>query len=218
MRLGIFGGTFDPIHYGHLILAEQCREQCQLDEVWFVPAAQPPHKLGAMISNPKSRCEMINFAIAGHPAFRLSQIELNRSGPSFTVTTLEQLIAADPARELFLLIGADSLRDFPHWREPARILELATIVAVNRGDRPVPDRSTIRSVCGELADRRIVSATMPAIDLSATDIRLRVSRQHSIRFLVPRAVEVYIHEQRLYAGMVNPTTSTGEISSTGQRC
>lgn len=199
MRVGIFGGTFDPIHFGHLTLAEQCREQCQLDEVWFVPAAQPPHKQGAVISPVKSRCEMVEFAIAGNSAFRLSSIEIDRAGPSFTVTTLEQLNSEDPSRELFLLIGADSLIDFPHWRQPNRILELATIVAVNRGDRPLPDRSLIRAVCGDLADTKILGVNMPAIDLSSTDIRRRVSEGRNIRYLVPRAVEAYIHEHRLYA-------------------
>ena len=198
MRLGIFGGTFDPIHFGHLVLAEQCREQCQLDEVWFVPAAQPPHKLASAISSAKARCDMLQFAIAGNPAFRLSTVEINRTGPSFTVTTLEQLKSEDTSRELFLLIGADSLRDLPLWREPTRILELAMIVAVNRGDRPLPDRSVLQSVCGRLAESRIVTATMPAIDLSATDIRRRISERLTIRYLVPRAVEVYIHEQGLY--------------------
>lgn len=198
MRLGIFGGTFDPIHMGHLVLAEQCREQCQLDEVWFVPAAQPPHKLSAAITPAKPRCDMIEFAIAGNSAFRLSPIELDRDGPSFTVTTLEQLHVEDPTRELFLLIGADSLRDLAHWREPTRIMELATIVAVNRGDRPLPDRSELIAVCGDFAEKRIVSVTMPGIDLSATDIRTRISTGKSIRYLVPRAVEAFIREHSLY--------------------
>jgi nicotinate-nucleotide adenylyltransferase len=198
MRLGIYGGTFDPIHFGHLILAEQCREQCRLDQVWFVPAANPPHKLTHAISSATSRCDMIELAIAGHPDFRLCPIELSRSGPSFTVLTLEQLQLEDPSRELFLLLGADSLRDLAHWREPKRILELATIVAVNRGDRPLPDRSALRSVCGKLADESVASVTMPGIDLSATDIRERIAAGRSIRYFVPRAVEQYIHEHRLY--------------------
>src|SRR6478736_3579271 len=109
MRLGLYGGSFDPVHYGHLLLAECCREQCQLDQVWFVPAAVPPHKQDAVISPAKSRCEMIDFAIAGNPQFKLSRIELDRPGPSYTVTTLEQLAAEDSARELFLLVGADSI-------------------------------------------------------------------------------------------------------------
>lgn len=198
MRVGIFGGTFDPIHLGHLTLAEQCREQCQLDEVWFVPAALPPHKMLVSISPANVRCDMIEFAISGNPAFRLSRIELDRSGPSFTVDTLEQLRAEDSARELFLLVGADSVRDLPLWREPHRILNLATIVAVNRGTEVSPDRSALRTAFGDLADTRIVSVAMPAIDISATDIRHRISQQKSIRYLVPRAVEVYIAQHRLY--------------------
>lgn len=198
MRVGIYGGTFDPIHVAHLVLAEQCREQCQLDEVWFVPAAEPPHKLSNAISPAKDRCEMIQFAIAGHPAFRLNTIELERSGPSFTVTTLEQLTEKNPSVELFLLIGADSLRDLAHWRSPRRILELSTVVAVNRGDRPLPDRSDLRTVVGAAADDRISVVTMPGMEVSSTDIRARVRDDRSIRYLVPRAVEMYIHQHRLY--------------------
>ena len=198
MRLGIFGGTFDPIHVGHLVLAEQCREQCLLDEVWFVPAAQPPHKMSASISSAKARCEMIEFAIAGHSSFRLATIELDRAGPSYTVLTLEQLKSEDATRELFLLIGADSLRDLPHWREPTRILELATVVAVNRGDSSMPDRTELRSAVGSSADEGIVTVNMPAIDVSATDVRARIAAGRSIRYLVPRAVEMYIRDQGLF--------------------
>lgn len=204
MRIGIFGGTFDPIHFGHLTLAEQCREQCRLDEVWFVPAAQPPHKQHHAISAAKSRCEMIEFAIAGNRSFRLSSVEIERPGPSFTVTTLEQLNSEDPSRDLFLLIGADSLLDFPGWRQPKKILELASIAAVNRGERPMPDLSPVRDICGDLADRRIVNVRMPAIDLSSTDIRRRVADGRSIRYLVPRAVEAYLHQHRLYSGQSPP--------------
>ena len=198
MLVGIFGGTFDPIHVGHLVLAEQCREQAQLDEIWFVPAAEPPHKLTKRISPAKSRCAMIEFAIAGNPSFRLNTIELDRSGPSFTVTTLEQLHAEDPSNELFLLIGADSLRDLPQWKHPARILELATILAVNRGERPLPDRTELRNLVGSSADARIEIVNMPGIDFSSTDIRGRIHDQQSIRYLVPRAVEMYIRQHNLY--------------------
>ncbi|MEI8018341.1 MAG: nicotinate-nucleotide adenylyltransferase [Schlesneria sp.] len=198
MRVGIFGGTFDPIHCGHLVLAEQCREQCQLDEVWFVPAALPPHKLNASITSARTRCEMIELAIAGNPAFRLSTIELDRSGPSFTVTTLEQLHLHHASHAFFLLIGADSLKDLPLWREPSRILQLATVVAVNRGDRPLPDRVELRAVIGPEVDQRIVTVTMPGIDISATDIRGRVQARRSIRYLVPRGVEMYIQERGLF--------------------
>ncbi len=199
MRLGIYGGTFDPVHYGHLVLAEQCREQCQLDEVWFVPAAQPPHKLGAAISPAKARCEMVEFAIAGHPHFKLSRMELERTGPSFTVTTLEQLRAEDASRELFLLIGGDSLNELPQWREPKRILELATVVAANRGDRPLPDRSLLEQQLGPIAAARLRFVEIPGLDLASTDIRQRSAEGRSIRYLVPRAVEAYLAQNHLYS-------------------
>jgi nicotinate-nucleotide adenylyltransferase len=202
MRVGIFGGTFDPIHAGHLVLAEQCREQCQLDEVWFVPAAVPPHKLDAVISSAKARCEMIEFAIAGNPQFKLSRIELGREGTSYTVTTLEQLHAEEPARELFLLVGADSIRDLPTWRQPRRILELATVVAVNRGRdvlSPVETEKHLTDQLGHAAAARVQFIQMPGICISATEIRQRVASGRSIRYLAPRAVEMYIREQKLYS-------------------
>ena len=200
MRIGIFGGTFDPIHLGHLVLAEQCREQCELDEVWFVPAAIPPHKQDAAISPAASRCAMIEFAISGTPNFKLDRLELERTGPSYTVTTLEKLHADDPNRELFLLLGADSIRDLPSWRAPNRILELATVVAVNRG-RDSLDESQIQhflaNALGTITPR-IKIVQIPGIDIAATDIRHRVAAGQSIRFLVPRAVEAYIHEHSIY--------------------
>lgn len=198
MRIGIYGGTFDPIHYAHLILAEQCRDQCQLDEVWFIPAAQPPHKMTVSISDAKHRCDMVEFAIAGNSAFRLNKIELQRTGPSYTYETLEQLQSEDTSRELFLLIGADSVRDLPQWRRPERILELATIVAVNRGDEPIPDGAALKAIGGELNPPRIRNVRMPGFDLSSTEIRRRIREGKSVRYLVPRAVEAYITENQLY--------------------
>lgn len=195
-RIGIYGGTFDPIHIGHLILAEQCREQCELDEVWFVPAAQSPFKTLADQTPGEQRHALVAAAIADHPAFRVSRCELDRSGPSWTVDTLEIVHAENPGRELYLLMGADSLENFPQWHRPERIAELATIVGVNRGDRPLPALSPL----GKLAERvRIV--TMPGIDISATGIRERVRTGRSIRYLVPAAVERRID----FEGMYRPT-------------
>ena len=111
MRLGVYGGSFDPIHWGHLLLAEQCREQCELDAVWFVPAGIPPHKQSSEITPGKARAEMVEFAIAGCPGMSVSDLELKRAGKSYTVDTLEALHAEDPSRELYFLIGADSLHD-----------------------------------------------------------------------------------------------------------
>ena len=120
MRLGLFGGTFDPIHLGHLILAEQCRESCALDRVWFVVAGEPPHKRGDRTAV-AHRLEMARIAVAGHPAFAVSEIEATRPGPHYSVETLESVHRERPDDELFFLIGADSLNDLPSWREPGRI-------------------------------------------------------------------------------------------------
>ena len=198
MRLGLYGGTFDPVHYGHLLLAEQCREQCGLDEVWFIPAHQAPHKQGTAMTPGKERAEMLEFAVAGYPQFKVSRIEIQRGGTSFTVDTLQQLRDENPARELFFLIGADSLVDLPTWREPERIASLATIVAVNRGDRPLPAADELKDKVGDTIGARVRLVTMPGIDLSASDLRQRVREGRSIRFMVPRAVEAYIAEHRLY--------------------
>ncbi|APW62156.1 nicotinate (nicotinamide) nucleotide adenylyltransferase [Paludisphaera borealis] len=145
MRLGLFGGTFDPIHLGHLILAEQCREACGLERVWFVVAGEPPHKRGPARTPVAHRLEMARLAVAGHSAFEVSDIEAVRPGPHYSVETLAEVQRLRPADDLFFLIGADSLVDLPTWREPDRITQLATIVVVNRpgveelGDRPLPE-------------------------------------------------------------------------------
>jgi nicotinate-nucleotide adenylyltransferase len=198
MRLGIFGGTFDPVHFGHLVLAEQCREQCALDEVWFLPSGSPPHKDDNGISDGEQRADMLEFAVAGHSAFKVNRLELKREGTTYTVDTLSSLMADDASRELFFLIGGDSLNDLPTWREPWRIAELARIVAVNRGDRPIADVEPLRAQLGDEVAERITLATMPGIDLSSTDIRQRVRAGNSIRYMTPRAVEAYIHEHGLY--------------------
>lgn len=200
MRLGLFGGTFDPPHLGHLILAEQCREQCALDEVWMLPSGQPPHKRSGEMTAGDRRAEMIELAVAGHPAFRVDRRELKRTGTTYTVDTLRQFHDEDPARELFFLIGADSLADLPGWRQPAQILQLATIVAVNRGDRPFPDTSALVDTVGSELAARVVRVTIPGIDLSSTDLRRRVREGRSIRYFVPRAVEAYIREHQLFRG------------------
>jgi nicotinate-nucleotide adenylyltransferase len=198
MRLGILGGSFDPVHLGHLIMAETCRERCRLDEVWFVPAGRPPHKTDRELAPAKCRYEMLDLALAGIPEFQINRLELDKPTTSYTVETLEQLASEDPERELFLLIGADTLRDFPMWKNPSRILELAKVVAVNRGKEPPPDLEQIEQKLGTAASDRIQTVTMPGIDLSATDIRHRVRTGHSVRFQIPKAVEVYIREHKVY--------------------
>src|SRR5262249_2907331 len=132
MRVGVFGGTFDPVHLGHLILAEQCREQGALDRVLFLPAARPPHKQERELTAFDRRVEMLALALAGHTAFAIDELEKERAGPSYTVDTLGLLRQRDPQAELFLILGADSLVDLPFWYEPAKIVELANLLIVAR--------------------------------------------------------------------------------------
>jgi nicotinate-nucleotide adenylyltransferase len=197
-RIGIYGGSFDPIHLGHLLLAEACREACALDEVWFLPCANPPHKPEGCLTSGKLRAEMIELAIAGHPGFGTCWIELERSGASFTVETLRQLTEKHPTTEFCFLMGADSLTDLPSWREPQAILGLADVIAVNRGHQAPPSLDLLESRLGSLVRERVTLITMPAIDISATDLRRRVRTEHSIRYQVPRAVEAFIAQHQLY--------------------
>ena len=196
MRLGLFGGTFDPVHLGHLIVAEQCREQCELDVVWLIPAGNPPHKTDATITDGKMRAEMLDFATAGMPQFDVSRMELDRDGLTYTVDTLQKLRDEDSSRELFFIIGADSLAELPSWREPERIAELATIVVTNRGGGSLPAIESLG--LNDSVTSRIQTVRIPGIDLASNDIRERVLVGKSIRFMVPRAVEAYISEHGLY--------------------
>jgi nicotinate-nucleotide adenylyltransferase len=196
-RIAVFGGTFDPVHFGHLIMAEQCREQARLDEVWFVPAARPPHKQRYDVTPFDKRVEMLELAIAGQPAFRVDQIENERPGPSYLFQTLEELSGRQPDAELHFLIGSDSLQDLPQWREPARIVERAGLLVVARHGHPIPAESELRVTLGTL---RMQVIDMPLIDISSRDLRRRAAEGRSLRFMVPRAVECYIETHRLYRG------------------
>jgi nicotinate-nucleotide adenylyltransferase len=195
MRLGLFGGTFDPIHIGHLILAESCREACALDRVWFVVTATPPHKRGER-TEVAHRLEMARIATAGHPAFEVSEIEAHAPGPTYSYQTLERLAAERPDNELYFLIGADSLADLPTWRNPSRIAELATIVVVNRPAVDAPHPLQPPDLGPHARPLRFV--TMPQIGISSTEIRQRASQGRSIRYQVPRGVEAYISHHELY--------------------
>ena len=200
MRLGIFGGSFDPVHNGHLLLAECCREQCRLDAVWFMPAAVPPHKQDRERTPAAQRIEMLELATAGNPAFSVCRYEADRGGVNYTVDTLSRFIDEDPSRELFFLLGGDMLLDLPHWRNAPRVCELAVPVAVHRPGAGAIDFDCLRSVATpdriELIRRHQVE--MPEVGISATEIRRRVLAKQSIRYRVPRAVEMYIESHGLY--------------------
>lgn len=200
MRLGLYGGSFDPVHYGHLLLAEAARETLQLDEVWLIPAAIPPHKQTREQAPAKHRLAMLELALAGHEQIKSSQLEIGRGGISYTVDTLAAIHDQHPDSTLFLLMGADSLHDLPTWREPARICELATIAVVRRGGSPEPDFSVLKPIVSDeqLTAIQAAQVQMPLIELSSTDLRHRAATGHSLRFRTPRAVEKYIETHGLY--------------------
>ncbi len=200
MRLGLYGGSFDPVHYGHLLLAECCREELNLDVVWLTPTATSPFKQGCASAPAKHRVEMLKLAVAGHEALHVSTVEIDRGGVSYTVDTLAELHAQYPEAELFFLMGADSFQDFPNWREPARICELAIPVAVARPDYPPVNYDLLQGLTTpeRLEAIRRCQVTMPLVDLSSTDLRRRVAAGKSIRYRTPRAVEKYIETHGLY--------------------
>lgn len=198
MRIGVFGGTFDPPHLAHLILAEQCREQAKLDQVLFVPAALPPHKQRQDLTPFAYRVEMLTLAISGHGAFRIDELEKDRAGPSFTVHTLTQLREQRPGDEFFFILGSDSMRDLPLWFEPRRILELATLLIVDRPDAPLISMDEWKERLQLSQDFRHQIIEAPLIAISSRDIRQRIAEGHSVRYMIPRAVEAYIADKRLY--------------------
>ncbi len=200
MRIGIFGGTFDPVHWGHLLLAEFCREQCRLEQVFFVPSAQPPHKLGQPITPARHRLQMLQLATAGNPAFAISDCELKREGPSYTYQTLEHFHQAHPQDELYLLLGGDSVAELPGWKHPERICRLARLVGAARPGSPPPDWEALRPLVPESRWQQAppVTVSMPQVELSSREIRRRCRQGLSIRYQTPRAVEVYIHQHGLY--------------------
>jgi nicotinate-nucleotide adenylyltransferase len=190
-RIGVLGGTFDPPHVAHLVLAEAARESLDLDQVWFIPAGRPPHKRDQRLSPAKVRMGLLRRALVGIPGFRALPVEIDRRGPSYTVDTLEILHRRHPGVELWLLVGSDMLRDLPNWRRPRRVLELAGIAAMARPGSPVGWPS-------KLPRARYLRIDAPRLEISSTELRDRVARGASIRFLVPEAVERSIQRQRLY--------------------
>ena len=185
MKTALYGGSFDPIHHGHLILARQAMEQLGLDRVVFIPAAVSPFKLDAHPAPAELRLAMVRAAIAGEPGFECDGSEVVRPGPSFTVDTVEAWLQRAPGDALFYLIGQDNVRDLPKWRRWEELRELAQFVVFER-DADAPPHDFPRIV------RRF--------DVSATEVRKRIAEGRSIRYLVPEAVRSIIESHRLYQG------------------
>ena len=215
LRVGILGGTFNPIHLGHLVFAESLRERLALDRVLFVPAAMPPHKDARGVIAALHRYTMVSLAVAGHPGFAASSIELDRSGPSYSVDTLELLAGEWAGARLFLLMGSDTFLDLPNWRAPERLGTWATLVVGQRAGSPFdPEAPAARTVLARLGRpgwRRVPPTAAEAlapgevalvetrsVPVSAREIRQRLAGGESVRYVVPLAVAEYITQHQLY--------------------
>ena len=198
MRLGVFGGTFDPIHLGHLIIAQEILDRGVVDRVLFVPAGNPWMKSAQAISPAEHRLAMVPLAIESNPEFLMSDLEIKRTGPTYTTDTLEQLSnLCGKSTKLFLVVGSDTLADLAKWNTPHRLLDLSTVVLVNRaGVKPINAASL--EPFGEAGTERLICLETPPIAISSTDIRQRVAEGRSIRYLVPAPVEDYIIQHELY--------------------
>jgi nicotinate-nucleotide adenylyltransferase len=195
-RIGVMGGTFDPIHYGHLFAAEEARNAVGLDRVIFVPSGNPPHKSYDLMAPAEDRFAMTALAIAGNGRFEISRIETGRSGASYTADTLEELASLNPDAEFSLITGLDAALDIPNWYEPLKILSLCSVVVIARSGYI---RDKISEMDAVIRDSLIILDT-DMIDISATDIRNRLRSGACIRYMTPDAVCDYIMEKRLYSG------------------
>lgn len=208
--IGIMGGTFDPIHVGHLAIAEEAREALGLARILFVPAGVPPHRPAGSVAPAADRAAMVGLAIAGHPAFVLSRIELDRPGPSYTSDTVEALGAEERAAgrmpDLTFILSTETLRDLPTWHEPERLLDACRVAVVPRAGVATPDRAWLLEHFPGRADR-FELLTAPRLDISSTGIRARLAAGRSIRSLVPPAVERYIEDHSLYRARQRPEPS-----------
>lgn len=193
MKVGIMGGTFDPIHQGHLLAAERAREEAGLDEVWFMPAGTPPHKPNAPKASAEQRLAMVKAAIAGNRHFREEPMEIRRGGTSYTVDTVRELITKYPGHDFYYIIGADMVQYLPHWMRIDELAKMVTFIGLGR-----PGYSADASRLPAAIGRSVVSATMPQVDISSTMIRDMRKAGKSVRYMVPEPVFTFIEENRLY--------------------
>jgi len=198
MNIGVLGGTFDPIHNGHLMMAGEARARLELAEVLFIPAGRPWLKADRQITSAGQRVEMVRLAIAGHSYYKVSTMEVERPGPTYSVDTLAELgKRLEPGDKLFFIVGWGSLEQLPRWREPEKLIKHCFIAAVPRPGYPRPDLKALEERIPGIS-RRVVLMDKPEIDISASEVRDRVARGLSIHQLVPEAVEVYIKQHGLY--------------------
>jgi nicotinate-nucleotide adenylyltransferase len=196
-KLGVLGGTFDPVHLGHIMIAEEVQQSLGLAEVLIIPAGQPQTRNTETVTPARERLEMLELAISGHQGLKLSTIEIERKGPSFTADTLLELKNQYKGFEIFFILGWDSLAQVPTWHEPSRILNLSTLVAVPRPGYKRPTLKQLEGVLPGIADR-VIFMDKPSIDISATEIREKVGQGEPINHLVAEPVAAYIKKHKLY--------------------
>ncbi|MFD0871476.1 MULTISPECIES: nicotinate-nucleotide adenylyltransferase [Paenibacillus] len=193
MLIGIMGGTFDPIHTGHLVAAETALEEAGLDEVWFMPANIPPHKPNTPLASPDQRLEMVSLAIDSHPSYRAVDVELTRGGTSYTYDTVTRLQQLYPDHRFHYIIGADMVMYLPKWHQIEKLSEMVTFLGVGRPGFDID----LEALPSHLRSR-IKLMTMPAMEISSTDIRERIRNGRSIRYRVPESVRLYIERSGIY--------------------
>ncbi|MBP2644658.1 MAG: nadD [Firmicutes bacterium] len=198
-KVGVMGGTFDPIHVAHLITAETVRMEYELDEVLFIPAGNPPHKQDVEVTPAFHRYIMTILATSSNPYFTVSDIEIERPGPSYAIDTLRTLRTHyGEETDFYFITGTDAARDLPTWENSTAVLDLCYFVEVSRPGCGSDYAEVLRRTFGDKASRRIYHLTAPELDISATDIRERIKKERSIRYLVPESVESYIYKNGLY--------------------
>lgn len=197
-RIGIMGGTFDPIHLGHLMTAEAVRDSYGLDKVLFIPAAQPPHKQQQQVTPAMHRYMMTVLATADNPHFMVSSLEMHRPGPSYSIDTVQELMERfGRSTEFFFIAGADAIQELPSWKRIGELLEICHFIAATRPGC-MPDFEHLKACLGAQGEEHIHRLITPALEISSTDIRGRIKNGRSIKYIVPAAVEQYIYKEGLY--------------------
>ncbi len=198
-KIGIMGGTFDPIHYGHLVLAEQIRTQFELDRVVFIPAGRPPHKQDMDITSSHHRYSMTLLATITHPYFEVSKIEIENKNVSYTINTIRKLKSMyNSNTELYFITGADALNELETWKEPEELLKLCRFVAATRPGIDVKKLKEKIEYLNKKYNSQIIITDVPALAISSTDIRKRIKSGKSIKYIIPETVEHYIYKNNLY--------------------
>lgn len=198
MKKGILGGTFDPIHNGHLNIAYEAAERLKLDKIVFIPTGNPPHKTDKIITNALIRYKMVEKTIKDEPIFEIDSYEINKNGLSFTYETLEYLNEKEPDTEWYFISGADCLIEMETWKNVKRIMELCTLIVFNRTGYTNSEIQNQREVIEKKYNKDIILLNIPLIDISASYIRKKIRQHNNITYLVPSAVSKYIKELRLY--------------------